>query len=519
MADEETREEAATPGGQDGDGRRGWPVITAVAVAVAVIAGGLYGASGLLGDDGGGGGDSGGDASEPLVLDGAAALTIDARGDAAVALETAGPAPLRLTGDAPAAPERAAVYGFGEVTGDQVAGLAAAFGLDGEAVEESGGSWTVTSPEPGGTALTVTGAAPGHWSYGGQVYAEITDPIDPDSSVASPEMPVDDAGGTPPSQEEALNAAEPLLADLGLADADLDATLTAASQRVVRAFPVVDGLPVHGLRTELYVGPEGEVTSATGVLAVPEAGAERDVSLDAAGAVEGYNDALAELPVPEIACAEPAPEPGGEPEPGGQSEPVAPAEPDTEYACAAPGEKPGPVDVTAEFGLALHYSEQQAVLVPSWLFRGTLAGDIPTVVSHPAVPFSYAADGGAPDAPAEPAEPAEPADPEQRSGAGSAPGDRGQEAADPAEAGWSVAPYDASDTTLTLTFWGGVCDDYAATAEESDDEVTVRLEITNPDREDYCVLVAEEMTTEVSLDEPVGDRALLDERGEPIPVR
>ncbi|WP_059009013.1 hypothetical protein [Streptomyces specialis] len=529
MADEETREDADTPEGRDGNGRARWPVITGVAVAVAVVAGGLYGVSGLLGgdgdEDGAPAGTVAGDASAPLLLDGLAASRVDAQWDADTALELAGPGALRLAGDPPDGPERAAAYGFAEVTEEQVAGLAEVFGLDGEVSGDGGTAWTVPGSEPDGASLTVTGQAPGSWSYGGAIFTSDLDmdPADPDASVASPEMPVDDAGGSPPSEREALDAAGPLLDELGLSGAELDATLTVASQRVVRAFPVVDGLPVHGLATELHVDADGEVTSATGALAAPEAGEEREVTRGAAEAVEEYNETLGDLPVPEIACAEPAPddarEPAAEQEPVAEpGEPVPPAEPETAPACPSDGEKPAPTEVTAEFGLALHYSGQEPVLVPSWLFAGTLTAGVPVVVSHPAVAVEYGTTGGTPDtpAPAEPAEPAEPADP--GSGAGTEPGDPG-ESPDVTETGWSVAPYEESDTELTLRFWGGVCDEYAAVAEESDDEITVTLEATNPDPTRQCILVAEEQTTEISLDEPVGTRTLVDERGEPIPVR
>lgn len=374
-------------------------------------------------------------------------------------------------------------------------------------------------------SLTVTGEAPGYWSYGADVHDVITDNVEPDgpdASVSSPEIPVDD-GGSPPSTEEALRVAEPLLADLGLADADVDAELTAGSQRVVRAYPVVDGLPVNGLRTELYIGADGEVASAAGALAATEVGEERAVTADAPRAVESYNGTLAELPVPEIACgptdyAEPVPD--DVPESRRESEPVPPIEPGTVPDCPSGTEKPAPMDVTAEFGLALHYTEQEAVLVPSWLFTGTLTGGIPTVLSHPAVAFEYAADGGVSDEPAEPAEPgSEPGSgPDTGSGSGSAPADPGADADIP-DTGWSIAPYEESDTTLTLRFWGGVCDDYVAVPDESGDEVTVSLETAHPDETRECIMLAEEQTTEIALDEAIGDRALLDERGETIPVR
>jgi hypothetical protein len=169
-------------------------------------------------------------------------------------------------------------------------------------------------------------------------------------------------------------------------------------------------------------------------------------------------------------------------------------------ACGEPAPAAdGPLAVTAELGLALDISEEQPVLVPSWLFRASGAGPAgPFAADHPAIDTEFAtpADEGEGAGEAVPAEP------------GDLPGE-----------GWSVAPHEPSDTTLTLRFWSSPCDEYAVVAEESGDRVTLDLELTNPDPERVCVMLAEERTGTVTLDEPVGDRTLTGPTGEDLPIR
>lgn len=77
-----------------------------------------------------------------------------------------------------------------------------------------------------------------------------------------------------------------------------------------------------------------------------------------------------------------------------------------------------------------------------------------------------------------------------------------------------------SGRTLALTFWGGVCSDYAAKASESGTSVSVRIVETNPDPGRVCIAIAKEITAKVTLDKPLGDRKVVDAAtGEAVPVR
>ncbi|MDT0444092.1 hypothetical protein [Streptomyces johnsoniae] len=551
MADEEIREEADTPGsGQDGTAaRRRWPVVTAAAVAVAVVAGGLYGAQAFTGDDAD---DPAGNEDEALVLDAppAAAAETAAAGDGA-APAWPGAATLRLAESPADAPDEAAVYRFEGVAEERVAELGAALGLDGAPQRGAEDSWTMAGAGADAPALNVVGE-PGFWYYGAEAELSISVGGDPDGTVSS-EAPADDGadggadsraddgadsraddganegadGGEAPSEAEALAAADEVLDALGLGDAAVDARETSGADRIVSAAPVIDGLPVHGLDTELYIGPDGELTMAFGTLHAFATAEERSVT-GAEDAVEEYNRTAGDVELPAIQCGaggpaeqpEPMPMPE-EAEAGGDAQ-----RQEADGTCPSPAEKPEPVSVTAEFGLAMTYAEEEPVLVPSWLFRGERESGEAFAATQPAVPHEYRtqSDGGA----GQPEEaPAQPAEPEEQPGAGAGgdgaepgqtqPGAPG-EAPDGTETGWSVEPYEESAESLTVTFWASPCDEYEATARESGDEVTVHVDVVNPDPERVCVQLAEERTAEVELEEPVGERTLTDEQGRELPV-
>ncbi len=588
MADEETGPESVdlpddgrddSPDDPPGDGRddeagrRRWPVITAVAVAVAAIAGGLYGVQGLTGSDG-----TADDAAEPLVLD-EYAIEMGEAGDEAAAADSSSFAGYGLTltadGALPDGPERAAEHRFDdEVPRERVAELAAALGLDGS-VAESGGSWTVAGTDPDASMLTVSQEAPGFWWLGSATAAggaEADEPTDSDASISQydGDEPVSDADADadaaqadPPSVEEALSAAEPLLAELGLADARTDTSSTLGSERVVQVVPLVDGLPVSGMESYLTVGPNGGISSAAGTLLQPTGeGTERDV-IDAREALDAYNahaseDSILREPQCSADSIEPAPMPEPEIEPEVESEiqPEVESEtesseadgsaPDTGSANGSAGDagdgtdamppvdggetgedlpcaeapKPEPLEVTAEFGLALHTSGDETLLVPSWLF--STAGDTPAyVATQPAVPFEYATESG--DAAVDVSDAEERAQPDDSGEEDGAvgqeqPGDDAGAEVELPGGGMAIESYAADSETLTLSFYAGVCDEYTATAEESGDEIVVRVtaENSNPDRE--CILVAELRTVEVRLDEPVGDRIVRDAQGTEVPV-
>ncbi|MDT0264915.1 hypothetical protein RM844_01290 [Streptomyces sp. DSM 44915] len=506
--------------------RRRWPAVTAVAATVVLLAGGLYG----LGQAREGGGTGAADA--PLALDGPTAE------GAAKSLAVAGP--LELRGEPPAAPDAAAVYHFDDpgVDAGRVAELAAALGLDGEPVA-AGGSWSVSgSPEtgrPGG--LLVAEEAPGHWVYSVDGAGALTAPGDPDASVSSDAMPP--AGGEPaPSVETALATAEPLFAELlgeevagALDDGGYDAGEVTGSTRTVRAEPLVDGLPVAGMEIVLGIGPGGGLVTAAGSLGVPTAGEERPVT-GAAEALARVNEGSGAAAAREIGDPCLMPEPGG----------LAPAlgEAAEELALDCPRPTPGPVEplpVSAELGLSLVWSEGSPLLVPAWLFRTDEADGRRLTLAEPAVEYQVGpvADGAGDAVDSEEPGDAEPGDSEPaEAGAEPSEGDGSEPGVADGSDGAEVGPVEpdtlptgglwvaghASDTdTLTVHFWGGVCDTYEVRATESADEVVLTVAVVDPDPERVCVMMAEQHVDEVTLDAPVGDRALLDERGEPLTVR
>ncbi|RRR74206.1 hypothetical protein EHS43_35845, partial [Streptomyces sp. RP5T] len=81
-----------------------------------------------------------------------------------------------------------------------------------------------------------------------------------------------------------------------------------------------------------------------------------------------------------------------------------------------------------------------------------------------------------------------------------------------------VDGYTAEGSELTVSFTGGVCGDYAATASESATEVKVTVTYTPwPDK--VCIMIAKEMQKTVPLDEPLGDRTVVDSDGRRIPLQ
>ncbi|GAA3859712.1 hypothetical protein [Streptomyces sedi] len=537
MLDEENHEET----------RRRWPAVTAVAASVVLLAGAFYGV-GMAEDDGGG--SAGGD--EPLALDareGVGELAVDG------ASAPAGPAlgPLVLEGDPPAAPEAATVHRFGEggVDAARVAELAADLGLSGEPVA-SGGSWTVVGTSEGERegALLVAEEAPGHWFYSldgtvADVTGTVAEPAGPgitsdgpdasvssdDASVSSGDMPSSEgmppADGRPaPSEEDALRAAGPLLDAWGLDEETADASTVNGPHRQVVAEPTVEGLPVAGMELVATVGPDGELLSVSGVLGVPSAGEERPVS-DPAAALERVNERIGQGADPAAArdtgrpClqrsaegAAPADEtPADE---ASEGEDIEPARPD--LPCDAPAADPGEATpATVELGLSLEYSEDEPLLVPAWIFRAEDAEGQRRTVAEPAVEHVPSPVSGDDDARVEEGG-GESGEAEEAESAEAVPAEPAEPAELPA-AGLSVVDHAPEARTLTVNFWAGVCDTYQVRAHETDEEVVLSVERVGPESDEVCIMLAEQQTDEVTLDEPVGDRRLVDEEGQELTAR
>jgi hypothetical protein len=80
-----------------------------------------------------------------------------------------------------------------------------------------------------------------------------------------------------------------------------------------------------------------------------------------------------------------------------------------------------------------------------------------------------------------------------------------------------IQSYSASGSTLRVRFWGGLCSTYSASATESGDEVTVRVTGRPKQPGRVCPMIAKQFTKTVRLDQPLGDRRVIDARdGTPI---
>ncbi|MFF0728911.1 hypothetical protein [Streptomyces sp. NPDC004134] len=544
--DAEGPDGAGEPGPPDG-GRRRPGVLVAAAVAAAVMLTG-GGVAYLVdrADDGGGAGSDGGE-PPPLRLDG---LSMEAAAKG-------GSAPLRLVGELPEGPDEAPVFApAGRVGAADVARLAAALGMEGKPREEGGGWRVGVSGDGQGPLLQVQSEAPGAWTYQqhGGTACDLPLPAeqdggDPDAAVtsacAAPLTPRDAQGDAVP-ESAAKKAAAPVLAAVGQEDAEVAAAQPFGAVRTVTAEPVVGGLPTAGWETSLQIGGDGKVTGGNGYLAEPaEADTYPVITADAAFAeLNKPPDGSGEVPAIAPACASAVP----------YEEGTGPGKPLVGKVDPCMG-KMAPTKVRgAEFGLSAQSVEGRPVLVPSWLFQVTSDSPTPfhggkpgTIVwpqlavapeyvtaaepSAPAVPEpapptsapgaeptagggsagrpgspapSESSDSG-PDSPGQVA-PAEPAQPPS-SAAAEEPESRGGAVASPV----GIESYSVSGRTLKLHFWGGVCTEYAAAADESDGAVKVRL--TGADEPgEVCIEIAKRFTETVELSAPLDGRKVVDAR-------
>ncbi|MGI5351977.1 hypothetical protein ACQEU8_27875 [Streptomyces sp. CA-250714] len=272
-------------------------------------------------------------------------------------------------------------------------------------------------------------------------------------------------GGKPLSEKKAEDAVRPALQALGLDDATLDAGSPVGGTRTVTASPRVDHLPTHGWDSTFVVDDKGTITRAQGSWNKTDKGEVYPVQ-SATATLDEMNKANQSR--------------GGHGDEGER------------------GNEPTKVG-DAVFGLSLERSHGKPLLVPAWIYKVERPGGGDLEVTHPAVQQKYLK-------------------PSKTSGHPSKPGsgDVGTGGKQPSQA---IESYRADGRTLKLTFWGGVCDTYKATADESGSAVKVKIEAKKKkDGKNVCVKIAKKQTAEVKLDKELGDRKVVDARdGDKLP--
>ncbi|MFF3175199.1 hypothetical protein ACFVQ0_21545 [Streptomyces sp. NPDC057900] len=382
----------------------------------------------------------------------------------------------RAAGALPDGPAKAAVRRTsGTVSAAEVTRLAKALGLHGTPRAE-GTSWKVGPGGDGsGPELRVDKQAPGTWTFA-RYGSGGTDNCG-HKATCSGEHVAPGGSGSPVSEKAAMAAAAPVLKATGQDAAALDARQLMGSARVVNADPVVDGLPTYGWATGVQVGTDGEVIGGGGQLKGLEKGAEYPV-IGAADALKQLNAAQPSDGRKNIGgCATVAPL-SGDRKPSGKS-------------CGTrTGAEPPTRTVTvdkAAFGLAARYVDGKQLLVPSWIFTvRPAAGGTGNTVTQVAVDPAYLTDH--------------------------APSEKTP------DTGGTVRSYSADGRTLSVTFWGGACSTYKASAKEDGDTVRVTVAESKPDPDRACIMIAKELTRTVTLDRPLGDRKVVDaESGGEVP--
>ncbi|NUL04918.1 hypothetical protein HRW07_17125 [Streptomyces lunaelactis] len=489
---------SSTENTHDSPRRRRSPLaVASVAVAVLVAGGGTYFATAGFGGGGDGAdarsGAPGGDGNPPpLALD----SSKESGGPGSIAPgepDPNGGIVYRAEGKLPDGPDKAAVHRTkGAVTEAEVTRLAQALGVAGTP-RLDGAAWKTGAEKDGsGPMLQVNKQAPGTWTF-----ARFGASPGGDNCLKGKECPA--RGGTAKtgegpavSEEAAKKAASPVLKAVGQSDADLDARQLMGAVRVVNADPLVGGLPTYGWTTGIQVGADGQVVGGSGQLKKPVKSDEYPV-LSAQEALAQLNKAGEDAgPIGIGGCATAVPL-EGEKKPEGEQKPAAPCEPKSRAT--------GPERLAvgkAVFGLAARYVDGQQALVPSWLFEVVPRGGAqPFTVTQLAVDPEFLAKSSPPEQSIKPTEP--PTDP-------AAPSER------------RIQSYTADGKVLSVTFWGGVCSNYAATATESGSQVKVRISETNPDPKRVCIAIAKELTEKVTLERPLGDRKVVDAAtGEAVP--
>ncbi|MFD4565435.1 hypothetical protein ACFWOX_13675 [Streptomyces sp. NPDC058467] len=494
--------EGAEPSGPAGPRRRHSPVLVAsVAAAVLLVGGGgaYFAASASGGGNGREAGAPGGDGTPPtLALDGYSESTTSGTGgtNGTNGIAPGEPNPYGATyhadGELPGGPDSAPVYwAEGGVTKAEVARLAQALDLKGTP-RLVGDAWTVGATKDGAEPnLRVNKNAPGTWTFSS--YLPGTDNCPKGKRC----VPVGSSGLAglgpgPVSEAAAEKAAAPVLKALGQDDAKLDASQLMDRVRVVNADPKVGGLPTYGWTTGLQINVEGHVIGGSGQLKTPVKGDTYPV-IGARKTLDLMNGSAS--------ASE-----GGRKGIGGCASPV-PLKDRDEMPCEHAAVTPSPQAVTVEkatFGLATHFANGRQALVPSWLFEVRTPGtDSAFTVTHPAVDPRYLTSptpSGGPTG--------------QPSPRPTAPGD--EPTAAPASRDVRVEGYVVDGKDLTVSFTGGVCADYSASANESSDKVTVTVTET-PWQGKVCILIAKIYEKTVHLDQPLGDRKVVGSDGKEIP--
>ncbi|MEW2087227.1 hypothetical protein [Streptomyces sp. NPDC005283] len=488
---------SSTENTHDSPRRRRSPLaVASVAAAVLVAGGGTYFATAGFG--GGGSADAGSDAprdmTPPLLSLDASTSSGSSTGSGGPGIAPGEPDPnggivYRAEGKLPEGPDSAPVYRpNGTVTQAEATRLAKALGLPGTP-RLAGPAWKIGADKDGaGPLLQINKQAPGTWTFARFGASPGGDNCLKGKACPSRGQPGRPAGGPAVSETAARKAAAPVLKAVGQGDAELDARQLMGAVRVVNAAPVVGGLPTYGWTTGIQVGADGQVVGGSGQLKKPEKSDEYPV-VSAQEALKQLNKAGEGAGRVGIGgCATPVPVEG-------EQKPAAPCEPTSKAA--------GPERLTvgkAVFGLAAQYVDGRQALVPSWLFEVKPKGGAqPFTVTQTAVDPKFLSKSAPPEQNVKPTEP--PKNPVA-----------GSER--------SVMSYSVNGRVLSVTFWGGVCSDYAATASESDSQVKVRVVESNPDPKRICVMMAKQLTEKVTLHKPLGDRKVVDARtGEAVPPK
>lgn len=390
----------------------------------------------------------------------------------------------RAEGPLPQGPSSAAVHRpEGLVTSEEVTRLAVALGVEGRPALV-GDVWTIRPEKDGqGPRLDVARQAPGSWTYSWYDGGPAGDTCLKGKACPPPGEAKPPAGGSPVSEAAARAAAAPVLKALGQDDAKVSATqVTNGSVRVVNADPVIGGLPTYGWSTGLHIGPDGRPVAGSGTLKEPAEGATYPV-VSAERALARLNEASKGTgPIGIGGCA--TDPPAGEPQAPDGAGKDAPCQTIVDMA------PPRQVPVTgAVLGLAATDTADGRLLVPTWLFTADPADSAPYTVTSTAVAAEFLVPPATPSP--EPVAP-EPSD-------GTAPVRRIES--------FTVG---GDGRTLAVTFWGGVCHAYTAHAAEDPRQVRVRIEEKPLDPDRACILVAKEITVEVTLAAPLGDRPVVD---------